>query len=161
MWTDPSTVHIFTLQLHHYFCFDSSYFVSVLIVSPGWPANDPCRKYKVLNQRNRGKSYTPQNALKCDKSGFATRWYRFTGAAGNKMPNSCVPMRRCSTHASGWMKGAYPRIRGQVVRRKVCFHWSNKCCNWSNYTSVKNCGGYYVFYLTRTPGCTLRYCGNA
>ncbi|XP_031560985.1 uncharacterized protein LOC116296995 [Actinia tenebrosa] len=124
--------------------------------------NDPCRKYAVLNQRNRRQSLPRGNARAiCDQKGFITRWYRFTGLAGNRMPTSAPPKNRCGTHATGWMVGSYPAIRGQTVVRKVCYHWGKSKCQWNNPIKVKNCGRYYVFYLRPTPVCHLRYCGNA
>ncbi|XP_031551056.1 oncoprotein-induced transcript 3 protein-like [Actinia tenebrosa] len=123
--------------------------------------NDPCRKYAVLNQLNRRQSRPRGNARPiCDQKGFATRWYRFTGLAGRGMPTSAPPKNRCGTHAPGWMVGRYPAF-GQTVTRKVCYHWGKNRCQWNNFIKVKNCVGYYVFYLRPTPVCHLRYCGNA
>ena len=98
--------------------------------------------------------------MKCDK-GLSTGWYRFGGGAGIKMPTSCVPERRCGTHATGWMNGAHPTVADGMVTRKVCYHWYSNCCSWSNGIEVVNCGLYYVYKLSRPPwGCDLRYCGS-
>ncbi|KAK3698322.1 hypothetical protein QZH41_017688 [Actinostola sp. cb2023] len=117
-----------------------------------------CKRYSRINDITRRQS-RPAKRFRCD-NGLRTGWYRFVGAQGTVIPNRCVPMKRCGTHASGWMVGNYPR-RGQTVTRKVCYHWSKKCCNWSNNIKVTHCGGFYVFYLTKPPVCQLRYCGNA
>ena len=37
-------------------------------------------------------------------------WYRFINDQGDDqiIPNQCIPMSRCQTLATGWMKGEYP-----------------------------------------------------
>ena len=117
-----------------------------------------CGNYKLLSEANRAMTYNRSNPLICD--GGLSGWYRFSGQAGNQMPESCVPMRRCGTHAPGWLNGSHPSVADGIVRRKVCFHWSNRCCLWSTYINVRNCGGFYVYKLNRPPACHLRYCGN-
>ncbi|KAK3751509.1 hypothetical protein QZH41_006832 [Actinostola sp. cb2023] len=98
---------------------------------------------------------------KCDQSGFVKKWYRFMGAAGSAMPTKCVAKNHCGTHAPGWLSGSHPTQAQGTVTRKVCFNWSNKCCNWNINIRVRNCGGFYVYELSKTPHCHLRYCGNA
>lgn len=46
------------------------------------------------------------------------------------------------------------------MTRKVCYHWSGDCCNWSNTIRVLNCGGFYIYELVPSPACQLRYCGT-
>lgn len=38
------------------------------------------------------------------------RWYRFTGRAGQAMPEECVDKRKCQTFMSGWMEGKHPEV---------------------------------------------------
>jgi len=76
------------------------------------------------------------------------------------MPDKCVPKYQCGTHAPGWLVGGHPTVAQGSVLRKVCFHWSSGCCQWSRYIRVRNCGAFYVYYLGRTPACNLRYCGE-
>ena len=104
--------------------------------------------------------HSGQNPLKCDKNDLTKDWYRFSGAAGNAMPTACVPKNRCGTHAPGWLNASHPTVHEGIVTRKVCYHWSNKCCLWNNNIRIKNCGAYFVYELVKTPYCWLRYCGN-
>ena len=123
---------------------------------------DECSNYRVLNSGDRSQGNTAQNNVRCDQRDLSTpAWYRFEGAAGNQIPDKCVPTRRCGTHAPGWLNGPHPTVQDGVVTRRVCYHWSNNCCRWSNNIKVKNCGGFFVYELQRTPVCSLRYCGNA
>ena len=115
-----------------------------------------CRSYTMLNDPTRAQRYSRQ-PYRCD-SGLSTKWYRFSGASGNRMPTSCVPTNRCGTHAPGWLSGRLPSS-GQITNAKVCFHWSNNCCRWSTTIRVRNCGAFYVYELRRPPVCNLRYCG--
>ena len=117
-----------------------------------------CSSYRLLNESNRAMGYYKGISSMCDRE--LSGWYRFSGGAGDQMPESCVPKRRCSTHAPGWLNGSHPSVAAGVVQRKVCFHWSTGCCQWSTYISVRNCGGFFVYRLHRPPVCSLRYCGN-
>ena len=101
------------------------------------------------------------NVLKCDQKDLTKGWYRFNGEAGSAMPTKCVPSNYCGAHAPGWMQGAHPTKAEGAVTRKVCYHWTNNCCQWSNNIRVRNCGDFYVYELDKTPACSLRYCGNA
>ena len=116
-----------------------------------------CQDYKSLTGAGRKITYGNPNKV-CDKG--LKGWYRFEGAAGTRMPTSCPPKHRCNTHASGWLNGAHPTVADGQVTRTVCFHWGSNCCNWSSSVKVINCGGYYVYYITRTPTCYLRYCST-
>ena len=124
-------------------------------------ALDECSNYKVLDGADRAQDNAAQNNVRCDQRDLQVGWYRFQGDAGDKMPEQCVPQKRCGTHAPGWLQGAHPSVAEGVVERKVCYHWSSNCCHWSNNIKVRNCGGFFVYELQKTPVCSLRYCGNA
>ena len=83
------------------------------------------------------------------------------GSAGTRMPTSCPPTYRCNTDATGWLNGGHPTVADGQVGRQVCFHYSGNCCLWSTNIKVRNCGSYYVYYLSGTPTCALRYCGTS
>jgi hypothetical protein len=96
----------------------------------------------------------------CDNP-FTTQWYRFTGAAGIKMPTSAPPTFACGTHAPGWINGTDPQVNEGAVARTVCFNWNGNTCNWSEPAQVRNCGDYYVYLLKNISwGCNGRYCGT-
>ncbi|XP_032236148.1 uncharacterized protein LOC5510992 isoform X2 [Nematostella vectensis] len=101
-----------------------------------------------------------KTATVCDQS-IETKWYRFTGSAGTRMPTSCVPINKCNTDATGWLNGAHPTVAQGIVTRQVCFHWNSNCCNWSVNIQIRNCGdSFYVYRLVGTPNCQLRYCST-
>ena len=76
------------------------------------------------------------------------------------MPTACVPINRCNTRATGWLNANHPTVADGQVTRQVCFHWNSNCCYWSTNIQVRNCGEYFVYLLSGTPGCSLRYCGT-
>ena len=124
--------------------------------------SDPCYSYSLLNSMNRSQFYdysSSGGSYMCDRY-LVNSWYRFSGAAGPQMPESCVPKNRCGAHAPGWLNGNHPSVGEGTVSRRVCFHWSWSCCRWSTNINVKNCGGFYVYNLHAPPACWLRYCGT-
>ncbi|KAK2570348.1 Uromodulin [Acropora cervicornis] len=119
-----------------------------------------CSSYKWLTEANRHRDAVSSTVL-CDRN-FITKkaWYRFANESGNQMATTCVPMNKCYTHAPGWLNGSHPEVHEGIVTRRVCFHWSNKCCNWETNIRLRNCGPFYSYELTSTPTCQLRYCGE-
>ncbi|KXJ13108.1 uromodulin [Exaiptasia diaphana] len=123
-----------------------------------------CKRYKSINDITRRQSNGDKKApRKCD-SKLPVRWYRFVGAQGTNMPTKPTKPWHCGTHASGYVIGSLPKIRGLTVSREVCFSWSGKNCYnarwWKVYIKITNCGHYNVYYLTRPRACHYRYCGN-
>ncbi|CAH3177775.1 unnamed protein product [Porites evermanni] len=116
-----------------------------------------CQNYASLNNARKitYSGYTGN----CDY-GIGPGWFRFEGSAGMRMASSCPPTRRCGTNAPGWMNGGHPTVADGQVSRQVCFHWSGNCCLWSRNIKVRNCGSYYVYYLSSPPTCNLCYCGT-
>ena len=72
--------------------------------------SDPCKNYHLIAEDSR--LLTTNNGfakLKCDIISRSI-WYRFTNSHGDDMilPTQCIPMLRCQTVSTGWMKGKYP-----------------------------------------------------
>ena len=87
-------------------------------------------------------------------------WYRFSGAAGNQMAESCVDRYRCDTYYPGWLNGSHPTVNEAAVQRRVCFGFHGHCCIYSTYIRVRNCGDFYVYQLKPLTVWYSRYCGN-
>ncbi|XP_078357489.1 uncharacterized protein LOC144642401 isoform X1 [Oculina patagonica] len=129
-----------------------------LATSPSNPSE--CFNYKFLNESNRAQGYSSRyRPAICDNK-LSEDWYRFSGGAGDKMPEHCVDKLSCGTHAPGWLNTSHPSVADGAVETNVCFHWGSDCCYWSATIKVRNCGGFFVYQLSRTPYCSLRYCGN-
>ena len=121
------------------------------------PSFSECRNYKTLSSVDRKVTYRPYHRLRDGTLGPG--WFRFQGDAGTKMPTSCTPMYRCGSYGTGWLNGAHPQEHEGSVTRKACFHYPPSCCRFPKNIQVRNCSGYYVYYLTATIG-TVRYCGT-
>ena len=76
-----------------------------------------------------------------------------------RMPIKCPAKRRCSTHAPGWLQGGHPTVAQGTVSRKVCYHWSRGCCQWSNNIR-SGIVGLFMSMNWRGPACSLRYCSE-
>ena len=75
--------------------------------------------------------------------------------------HACPPVQRCNTDATGWLNGGHPTVADGQVSRQVCFHYGNNCCHWARNIYARNCSSsYYVYYLSGTPTCSLRYCST-
>ena len=132
-----------------------------------FPLVDPCYQYKTLNSSDRNVNNTERPVqLLCDNPlpSSPSGWYRFQGAAGTRLPTDCPPRDRCHTTSPGWVHVALtplPPVGGtkQIV---VCFQRINNdnCCKDQKSIYIKNCSSYFVYMLSDTPGCNLRYCGT-
>ena len=87
-------------------------------------------------------------------------WFRFQGSAGTRMATSCPAHQRCVTNNSGWLNGGHPSVADGQVTSTVYFRGYSHCFYYSTNIKVRNCGSYYVYYLSGTPACNLRYCGT-
>ena len=123
---------------------------------------DGCTNYTVLSEADRaqGNAQPPYNR---NDSDLVTGWYRFQGAAGDRMPDKCVLKYRCGTKRPVWLNGSHPTVAEGVVTRTVCDSGYSGCCQYRNIIKVKNCSSYYVYQLQRTRffSSNSRYCGNA
>ena len=116
-----------------------------------------CQNYGSLNSGSRRTSYYGYYYY-CDSS-LGPGWFRFQGSAGTRMATSCPSYRRCGTYSTGWLSGGHPSVADGQVTRTVYFN-NGYCYGYSTSIKVRNCGSYYVYYLSGTPTCNLRYCGT-
>ena len=131
---------------------------------------DGCNNYTVLSEADRAQGHIViDNNYRCDRDDLVPGWYRFQGAAGDRMADKCVLEHHCGTQYPGWLNGTHPTVSEGVVSRLVCYphnyyYWqrnqSSNCCFFSNNIRVRNCGAFVVYELQKPPDCNLRYCGN-
>ncbi|XP_078359023.1 uncharacterized protein LOC144643588 [Oculina patagonica] len=125
---------------------------------------EECTKYETLSNSTRSRTFD-QFLHRCD-SIFSNRdwrggWYRFDGAAGKAMANSCVPYGRCGTNQTGWFDGRLPQVADGEISGRVCFNDGNDCCKTNLTVRVRRCDGFYVYSLPRSAnGCFKAYCGD-
>ena len=124
---------------------------------------DGCNNYTVLSEGDRAQGHIVINGsnYRCDRDDLVPGWYRFQGAAGDRIADKCVPENHCGSRRSGWLSGAHPTIAEGMVTREVCFSSSYHCCDWYQNIRIRNCGAYFVYELPRPYlSCPARYCGN-
>ncbi|KAL7891897.1 hypothetical protein AOLI_G00013730 [Acnodon oligacanthus] len=132
-----------------------------LAISSG---SDPCYSYTVLDEPWRATNYSDITNVRCDQYVSWVGWYRLKYYGQDvRMPESCVTMLMCGTHAPLWINGAHPQLQDGVVTRQICGHWNNDCCYFrSNPIRVKTCpGNFYVYEFVRPSSCMLAYCADA
>ena len=142
-----------------------------------WPTDvyllkvDGCSNYTVLSEADRAQGHKVINAsnYKCDRDDLIPGWYRFQGAAGDRMADNCVPEDHCGTQYPVWLNDTHPTVSEGVVTGIACYpykyyywywHPSSNCCLWIDNIRVKNCGAFFVYELQKPPYCDSRYCGN-
>ena len=139
-----------------------SVFFLVSSVSPQPLCNDCCNQtgYTELNEPRRSiKSvWQPGQTPLCDRR-LRRGWYRFTSFNGTQMPETAVNDSRCGTHDPVWLKESHPTTE-RVVARKACITSFGESCSDYLYIYVKNCGGYYVYYLQPLYYCASAYCAG-
>lgn len=87
-------------------------FVSLFVFT-----ENECQNYKILNTADRSQFHkTSGPGIRCDQNEIdPNSWYRFTGAAGNAMADTCVQPNRCQTMRTGWFDGKYPEVRNNFL----------------------------------------------
>eukprot|EP00058_Branchiostoma_floridae_P018182 XP_002603671.1 hypothetical protein BRAFLDRAFT_98619 [Branchiostoma floridae] len=122
---------------------------------------DPCLSHTTVDEPRRSVNYplSPGETGLCD-SDLRRGWYKFDSLAGGQMPTSCVPRYSCGTPGPVWMNGTHPDEPGVVADATACAHVGRNCCQFPSAMRVKNCGDFFVYYLTRTPGCGMAYCAG-
>jgi len=120
-----------------------------------------CNNYTVLSEADRAQGHIVINArnYRDDYSDLVPGWYRFQGAAGDRMADKCVPRYHCGTQTPGWLSGTHPTVAEGVVIRRVCYNEYYECCSMFHNIRVKNCGAYFVYALPIAFEIG-RYCGN-
>ena len=129
---------------------------------------DGCNNYTVLSEADRAQGHIVINShYRCDRDDLVPGWYRFQGAAGDRMADKYVPENHCGTQYPGWLNGTHPTVSEGVVTRTVCYpeyfndgYWLSDYCAVGNNIRVRNCGAFFVYELQKPPHCDFRYCGN-
>ena len=130
-----------------------------------YTTTDACTNYTYLSTGDRSVAYNDWSSYRCDMPLLG--WYRFAGAAGKEMLNSCPKessgyVNGCGSYYKGWLKDlVLPSSQEGVVNRSVCFSTPDNCdCSYTRETKIANCGSFYVYYLDAVPTCNARYCGK-
>ncbi|XP_072893099.1 pancreatic secretory granule membrane major glycoprotein GP2-like [Hemitrygon akajei] len=116
--------------------------------------SDPCVNHTVLDQPWRSTDCAKTECTggqRMDDGNLEVGWYRFHSSGGWKIPETVVPQEHCSGKKPGWLNGPHPNVGEGEVTRTVCFSKGNKLCDKQQQIRVKNCSGYFVYWLKPTP----------
>ncbi|KAI4902846.1 hypothetical protein NFI96_026845 [Prochilodus magdalenae] len=125
---------------------------------------DPCNNYTVLDEPWRATNHSNYSKEKCDDDVTWVGWYRLKYQGQDvQMPESCVDIYMCGTHAPLWINGTHPQVQDGVVTREICGTWSGNCCHFKpNPIKVKACpGNYYVYEFVKPSYCKVVYCAES
>ncbi|CAC5411148.1 unnamed protein product [Mytilus coruscus] len=78
-------------------------------------------------------------------------WYRIFSANGDTMPSSSPGKMHCGTINPIWLNGTLPTYDDGIVSREACVQTENDICEDSIDIEIRNCGGYYIYFLQKTP----------
>jgi cysteine-rich repeat protein len=99
----------------------------------------------------------------CSTDWAGAGWYRFTGAAGTKMPESPPTEFSCGTDSPGWLDDPHPAPEDGVQLADVCFMSvgvPTPICELHILIEVVNCDGFYLYHLFPLTDKCRRYCGS-
>ena len=116
-------------------------------------------------QDNKGRRLRGGN-VKCDTKPMIARgrpWFRFAGAAGNMMLNSCPPDNSCGTHGGIWTNHTMPTAIGvptnvtAYISFAGCYRYpvsliAMRCSNRTNNSFIYK-------YVDDFQGCSYAFCG--
>ena len=90
-------------------------------------------------------------------------WFRFSGAAGNMMLDTCPPSFSCGTHGGMWTNDAMPTNIGVQKSINAYGSYSSNCKYATRLISVVRCSskaGDFVYKYTDTnTSCSYSFCG--
>ncbi|XP_076084789.1 von Willebrand factor D and EGF domain-containing protein-like isoform X2 [Mytilus galloprovincialis] len=138
-----------------------------------YPSNGACKNAKLLTDSHRSTQFIASNTarLLCD-TWVAEGWYRFQpNGTDVTMPMSCVEPNHCGTVIPIWFQGVLPKVQDGATLGKGCLnhgkgavlqviYGGTQCCHEPKDICIQNCGGYYVYRLTRVSGCSTAYCAG-
>ncbi|XP_059815953.1 oncoprotein-induced transcript 3 protein-like [Hypanus sabinus] len=122
---------------------------------------DPCVTHTVLDQPWRSTNCSNTECTGgqwMDDGNLAVGWYRFNSSGGWKIPETVVPQDHCSGYYPGWLTGPHPNVGEGEVIKTICFSWDTHTCYLSQGIKVKNCSGYFVYWLNPTHWGYAVYC---
>lgn len=98
----------------------------------------------------------------CDNK-LEEAWYKLElDGIPAEIPTSCPEIGSCGTHAQIWLQPAGHPEFGEEKNGSACVAWEGVdrfCCLWRLPVHVIHCGGFLVYHLKRTDGCSA-YCAK-
>ena len=102
------------------------------------------------------------NNYACDI--YTKHWFRFSGAAGNKMLDICPPQNSCGTHVPFWSDAAMPDRVGERIEAQFYGSENGNCKSETNNLTVIRCSDepndvVYFQHYPSSGNCWGAFCG--
>ena len=107
-----------------------------------------------------------QEGYACDFGESSSRWFRFSGAAGTHMLDSCPKRRSCGTRYSYWTDEKLPKDIGAESTINVYGVYKHNCKWFKETVKVMRCSWdtshdlIYRQILNKNESCTSAFCGT-
>ena len=118
---------------------------------------------------NAGTDIRPPGGLNCDvremNDNYAGRpWFRFAGAAGNMMLNSCPPSKSCGTNGGMWTDEGMPSVVRKSIEVSAFASYGDNCKYGFRSILVMRCSydtdhDFIYQYNEDTTSCFYSFCG--
>ena len=104
----------------------------------------------------------------CQLSSDDSQWFRFKGAAGNRLLNTCVKENSCGTQIPLWTNEKMPVAIGVSTRVKVYGSYKDNCKYFNYFVNVIKCSSApndYIYQQTTNMKldavnrCSASFCG--
>ncbi|CAC5390460.1 Low-density lipoprotein receptor-related protein 6 [Mytilus coruscus] len=121
---------------------------------------DQCSNYSTIqNEEKRSIGYTLDLSLDVPISDndLQDNWYRVISDNGDRIPTFPPGSLRCGTYMPIWLNGSLPSAEDDIVTRQVCKQTSTDTCGKNFDIQIKQCPGYYIYYL-RNTSVNAAYC---
>lgn len=108
-----------------------------------------------------GKNYKPGgyhslSGYTCDLHNDL-KWFRFAGAAGNRMLNSCPQDQSCGTYYPIWSDSKIPETVGVRKIVKAYMSYRGNCEAYTKYVEVMKCSSSDIIYRYTSPVADSKY----
>ena len=128
--------------------------LNAINLTESWRLDHSGRKIKPTN-----------NYYNCDTRDMINAgrpWFRFTGNAGNKLLDHCVPVYSCGTAVTMWSNSTMPDKVGVVTPITVYRNDGVSCTAYTKKSSVMRCSDRandYVYRYDDDNFCIIGFCG--
>ncbi|CAC5375044.1 unnamed protein product [Mytilus coruscus] len=121
---------------------------------------DPCNAYRSINDAEKRSTgfyvdWTVDDPI--TDAMLEEDWYRIFSDNGDGMPTSPPGIKNCGTINPLWLNGTLPTFVDGNMTALACMQTDNSLCEQISNIVIRNCDGYYVYYLPPSPS-NSSYC---
>ena len=138
--------------------------------APSMPQPPECQSAINLTEYwridNKGSKIN-QNNRSCDPKTMSSQgrpWFRFSGAAGNMMLDTCPPDYSCGTDGGMWSDSVMPSDVGVISNITAYISWASNCQQFTTAVYTMRCStsipnDFIYKYTDSFESCYFSFCG--